>query len=166
MGGFIARPTDLLIDYHRRRGFHLTGSDIELGRISVALELLTVVRLLEGGSLGGEEVISAVRTFLIDQDLLDEGERWYKLLGEWRRPKFVEVETKVRGRDYASRKLPFVEQPRIGPSELASSFEPSFRPLEPESGISPRDSRRERGEVRPPSGLGEGSGTGCDGDAV
>jgi hypothetical protein len=71
-----------------------TGKEYEYGRLSLALEILTVVKTLEDErvpmlALQRAETISVLRTLLVDQGMDTMAETWYDFLVEWRQPKFV-----------------------------------------------------------------------------
>ena len=67
------------------------NSDFEFGRLAMALEVLTQIRILRDLPMTdlSIQLESAFQGFLIDQGLLDEAERWYERLDAWRAPKFV-----------------------------------------------------------------------------
>jgi hypothetical protein len=90
---FMRRPTEVFesymaLEYGVPRGWY------KYGRLSMALEILTVMRLLDEHSgivAHAQETISVLQTLLVDQDLFDDASMWYEKLSEWRRPKFYVV---------------------------------------------------------------------------
>ena len=69
-----------------------------MGRIAMALEVLTVVKTLEESSLlifSPHETISVLRTLLVDQDIDVAAQQVYDHLAEWRKVKFADVSDEV-----------------------------------------------------------------------
>lgn len=101
MGDFMSRPTDVLRSYMATHGFPEGEADdlLRMGRIAMALEILTVVKVLEDHQLMAEheQMISVLMTLLVDQGLLGIGEEYYAELSEWRRIKADEVSVSAHG---------------------------------------------------------------------
>lgn len=132
-------PTGVLIGWSRRSWGYAGHTQewrgsFEEGRQAMALEVETLVRLLEGVvgnsllSLEKEEICSVLRTFLREQGLEDwVGENYDRLL-EYRRTKFVAVS----GDDASTASEPAGEpsQPRYSPGSPAPqrSSRPSDAP--------------------------------------
>ena len=98
MDNFMARPTDVLVSFmaHRREmPENMIREMLPLGRLSMALEIITVMRLLEEHQLMAEHeaMVACLQTFLVDQDLLEDAASWYDHLAEWRRIKLVPGES-------------------------------------------------------------------------
>lgn len=74
-------------------------SGFEAGRIGVALELLTQIKILQSLPLTADSarMEGALNGFLVDQKLLDEAEKWYERLDAWRQPRFNAEGVGVRG---------------------------------------------------------------------
>jgi len=93
---FMRRPTETLIDYMTSTS-GLPRDRIErvlmLGRIAMAMELMTVAAIIDEHSLlpAKEDTIAVVRTLLIDQNLDEPAREWYERLSEWRRIKPASV---------------------------------------------------------------------------
>lgn len=98
---FMQRPTDVLRSYMAAQGIGLEEQVdlLRMGRIAMALEVITVVKMLEDHQLlaENERMISVLMTLLVDQDLLDIGMEYYRDLSEWRRIKAVEVDVAAHG---------------------------------------------------------------------
>jgi hypothetical protein len=65
--------------------------EFTLGRLSMALEIITVIKTLEDElvpmlSLKRYEIISVLETLLRDQDLAESAMEWYEALTLWRQP--------------------------------------------------------------------------------
>ena len=108
---FMSNPTHVLEQYLTSVVGVELGGQFDMGRLAMALELITVLKALEQeyvalapGTLA--ELISVVQTLLIDQGVADTALEWYDGLSEWRRPKFV---------PYGN--APDASQPRISSSE-------------------------------------------------
>jgi hypothetical protein len=94
---FMARPTDELVSYLAERPTNSRGRDafmLRMGRIAMAMEIMTVVKVLEEHQLLAEheQMISVLKTLIVDQDLSVDAEQWYEYLSEWRKLKLVPVE--------------------------------------------------------------------------
>jgi hypothetical protein len=68
--------------------------EFTLGRLSMALEMITVIKTIEDElvpmlTLQRHEVISVLQTLLKDQDLAEPAMEWYEALTLWRQPVFV-----------------------------------------------------------------------------
>jgi predicted nucleic-acid-binding protein len=85
------RPTDVLRRYLAQDTPIESGS-FELGRTAMALEIMTIIRILEEYELIAEheQMISVLQTLLRDQGLEDRATAWYEMLNEWRKPKFYD----------------------------------------------------------------------------
>jgi hypothetical protein len=88
---FMSHPTAVLRQYLKRyppREDLLFG----MGRLSMALEIMTQIKVLESLPYTQltVQLASAFRTLLVDTDMADEAEKWYERLDAWRTPKFVE----------------------------------------------------------------------------
>ena len=92
MDDFMRRPTETMVS------FMATVSGVpeermrrvlQLGRIAMAMELMTVVQIIDEYSLlpSKQDTISVIQTLIVDQDLLEDADEWYKRLSEWRRIK-------------------------------------------------------------------------------
>lgn len=91
---FIAHPTDTLKEYVRADGSRVDDFSWHLGRMSMALEILTQIYVLEefrpiSTDIGRNEAISALWTLLIDCGLDQPAQEMYELLGRWRQLRFV-----------------------------------------------------------------------------
>lgn len=95
MDDFMRRPTEVFVSYLAA----VTGRDeramrrlLELGRIAMAMELITVARIIEEYSLlaSKEDTIAVIQTLIVDQDLLEVADEWYKNLSDWRRIKLAD----------------------------------------------------------------------------
>ena len=95
MDDFMRRPTETMVSYLAAR----TGKSpvqivrlLELGRVAMAMELITVVKIIEDHSLlpSKEDTIATIQTLIIDQELLDLADEWYSNLSEWRRLRFID----------------------------------------------------------------------------
>jgi len=90
---FMSRPTDVLVSFMARQSGN-SERDIRtvllMGRIAMAMEILTVMHLIEDHSIlaSREETLSVLQTLLKEQELEDETALWYARLSEWRKPKF------------------------------------------------------------------------------
>jgi hypothetical protein len=98
---FMQRPTDELRSYMAAQGLDGTAADdlLRLGRIAMALEVITVVKVLEEHQLlaENERMIAVLMTLLTDQDLLVVGMEYYEGLSAWRRIKVVEADVAAHG---------------------------------------------------------------------
>lgn len=87
----MARPTDELRSYMATQGFELREIDelLKLGRLAMAMEIITVAKILEAHQLlaENEQMIAVLQTLLRDQDLMDPALEYYEGLSEWRRIK-------------------------------------------------------------------------------
>jgi hypothetical protein len=96
VGDFMERPTDVLRSYMAAQGIDAEEAErlLRMGRIAMALEVMTVVKMLEEFQLlsENERMISVLITLLTDQDLLGVATAYYEDLSEWRRIKAVEVD--------------------------------------------------------------------------
>lgn len=97
---FMKRPTEVLASYMaantdqpERYWMRRMGP----GRIAMAMELITVIRILESIQIAAEheQTISVLQTLLVDQQLAELGAEWYSKLSEWRRIKTVIYEPGV-----------------------------------------------------------------------
>lgn len=96
---YMSRPTEVLKTYLKE--YDLIGGTRKnsgwiLGRLSMALEILTVIKTLEDElvpmlTINRSETISVLRTLLRDLDFEETAEEWYERLCEWRKPTFVSV---------------------------------------------------------------------------
>lgn len=92
---YMQNPTETLVEYLTRMGWlQVRDRQFRLGRLSLALEVITVIKTLEDErvptmALSKEETISVLQTLLQDCGLAEEAMEWYDRLSEWRRPKFV-----------------------------------------------------------------------------
>ena len=98
MDNFMARPTDVLVSFmaHRREmPENMIREMLPLGRLSMALEIITVMRLLEEHQLMAEHeaMVACLQTLLVDQDYGELAHEWYEHLAEWRRIKLVPGES-------------------------------------------------------------------------
>jgi hypothetical protein len=86
---FMMRPTDVLVSYLATQGGWNDRSKhvFRLGRIAMALEIVTVTRVLEEYELlaENEQAIAMLQTLLVDQELAEEALDWYEHLSDWRR---------------------------------------------------------------------------------
>lgn len=96
MDEFMARPTDVLRSFMAAHGMDAEKTERILmwGRLAMALELMTVAKIIEDYSLlaSKEDTISVIQTLIIDQDLLEHADRWYKELCDWRRIKLADAD--------------------------------------------------------------------------
>ena len=107
MDDFMRRPTEVMVSYLATQ----TGKSptqivrlLELGRIAMAMELITVVRIIDEYSLlpTKEDTIAAIQTLIVDQELLEPADEWYSRLSEWRRIKLTADGVAYRGADASS----------------------------------------------------------------
>jgi hypothetical protein len=91
--GIIARPTRTFELYVRDTGARPDGLSWHFGRLSMALEIITQIKILEEVRVLSDsaraESISALHTLLTDCGLDDIGYVMYEKLLAWRKPKFV-----------------------------------------------------------------------------
>jgi hypothetical protein len=88
---FMMRPTDVLRSYLAQDRTVDIGS-FELGRIAMALEVVTVTRILEEYELltENEQAIAMLQTLLIDQEISEAALNWYEMLSDWRKIKLAD----------------------------------------------------------------------------
>lgn len=86
---FIKNPSDVF--WQAVRASITDRGDYGLGRLSMALEVVTLIRSLEAlpvvTDLGRSEAISALHTMLVEQQMDEMAYEWYERLAEWRKPK-------------------------------------------------------------------------------
>lgn len=141
---FMARPTQeferyLELNYGAPRGWY------RMGRIAMALEVITVIRLLEDHEelvAHAQECISVLQTLLNDQGLTDDGYAWYERLVEWRKPKLALVSPSLGPDDDAldhdaQPSEPVTEQDAPPPHEDTSAQPCSDQTTDPPSSDSP-----------------------------
>lgn len=92
MDDFMRRPTEVFVSYMATAfGYDedRVRKMMRLGRIAMAMEVMTVAQLIEDYSLlpTKEDTISVLQTLIIDQELLEDADAWYKTLSQWRRIK-------------------------------------------------------------------------------
>jgi hypothetical protein len=118
---FMRRPTEVLRSY---LATHKEADErsFELGRVAMALEIVTVMRVLEEYELIAEHerMISILQTLLRDQDLEDYATEWYEMLNEWRRIKLYDAVSDARRTTDASA--------LVGPSDAELPPAPSDAP--------------------------------------
>jgi len=90
---FMADPTEVMEQYLAEqldRDLDAVRHHLRRGRISMGLEVISLVKLIEDHSIlaSKEETISVLKMFLVNQGLDDVCHRWYERLDEWRKPKF------------------------------------------------------------------------------
>jgi hypothetical protein len=90
---FLARPTVVLRQFLEQEHDLKPRREFYLGRLSMALELITVIRTLEDElvpmlALQRAETISVLQTLLQDQGLAEQAMQWYDALSLWRQPRF------------------------------------------------------------------------------
>src|SRR5262245_35579115 len=105
---FIAEPTRVLQQYLREHQSQ-PMSLWDAGRLSMALEILTTVEVLEFATpvVGASpDPVNVLRTLLADVGMLDDAEEWYELLNVWRRVKFVPASDDVRLHSVSSEQSP------------------------------------------------------------
>ena len=108
---FIARPTRVLIDYLTQEVGSEPRMEFNLGRLAMALEIITVVKTIEDEvvpmlALQREEIVSVLTTLLRDQDLAEVAEEWYERLNQWRNVSFVPEPSLARSDDVGFLSLP------------------------------------------------------------
>jgi hypothetical protein len=85
-----------------------------LGQLSLALHIITVIKTLESLPVvtegGRQEAIAVLQTILTDLDLADDAYELYEKLGEWRRPTF-EAEPSPEGTSGAG--VEWTQAPRL-----------------------------------------------------
>jgi hypothetical protein len=89
---FMKWPTDVFVGFMARHSRRIGAGSFEAGRLAMALEIITVIRILEEYELIAEheQVISVLQTLLRDQGLEERATAWYEMLDEWRKPKFYD----------------------------------------------------------------------------
>jgi hypothetical protein len=97
---FIADPTGVFKAYIRSSG-RVDDLQFNLGRMSMALEIITQIKALEElkavvSDLGRAEAITALDTLLQDCGLREVAYEMYEKLNEWRHPKFLPVVSNER----------------------------------------------------------------------
>ena len=131
---FMSRPTDEFVSYLAAA----TGKSpvevlrlLSLGRIAMAMELMTVARVIEDHSLlpSKEDTIAVIQTLIIDQDLLEAADEWYNRLSDWRRIKIADDADASHGVDASDRVGPIdagppLEQPDAPPGSDRSQDPP------------------------------------------
>lgn len=127
----MARPTDTLwseTQPQNPRAIRLAKGYFDLGRVAMAMEILTVVKTLEGAvgssllALEREEIISVLLTLVRNQDLEEVANAWYDYLSKARRLSFVAVASEDELRD--ARVSAFEAQLRALPPPLDSDESP------------------------------------------
>lgn len=90
---FMRNPTEVLKGYMAEKGL-----TFEHGRLAMAMELLTEIKILEQLPLTDRtiELTAMLQAMLVDQGLIDSAELWYERLDAWRQPKFVELSVRER----------------------------------------------------------------------
>lgn len=95
MDEFMERPTDVLVSYLARRNKRAEGQirrQLRYGRLAMALEIITVMKIIEDHSLlpSKEDTIAVLQTLIVDQELLEDAGQCYEVLNEWRKIKFYD----------------------------------------------------------------------------
>lgn len=90
---FISRPTEVLKAFLQQEQGLKPRMEFTLGRLSMALEIITVIKTLEDEivpmlSLQRAEIVSVLHTLLRDQNLAESAMGWYEALTLWRQPAF------------------------------------------------------------------------------
>lgn len=91
---YIADPTSVFLQFLDQEHGMKPRREFLLGRMALALELLTVIKTLEDEvvpmlTLQRMEIISILETFLREQNLVEQANEWYDALDRWRKPTFV-----------------------------------------------------------------------------
>src|SRR5215831_16584561 len=90
MGEFMSHPSDVLL----MAWGNVVGSEYQLGRLAMALEVITSIRSIEDVPVLDERckasVVAALETLIVDQEL-EDAYTLYAELCEWRRLKFLSV---------------------------------------------------------------------------
>lgn len=91
--GFMAEPAKVLHGYVTSGGMTLSEFGYQIGALSVALEIITRIKLLESlpitTEVGRQEAITVLQTMLTELGISDLAYEWYEKLSEWRKPKFI-----------------------------------------------------------------------------
>ena len=127
----IARPTEVFKEYVRSTG-RVDEISWELGRMSMALEMVTQMMILQdlnvASDVGRAEAVTALSTLLQDCGMEEVAFQMYRKLGRWRTTRFVAV--------------PEPSQPTIAVSDGQLSMDLSS------SAASPAPSTSRRGKPR------------------
>jgi hypothetical protein len=93
---FIKDPTDVFRQWIARNGLQ-SNDPLWSGRLAMALEIMTLQRLLDYLQLESEheQTISVLQTLLQDQGIAEAATQWYERLSEWRRVKIVRADEHV-----------------------------------------------------------------------
>ena len=89
---FMSHPTTVLRQWlMQETPLGVVERDFNLGRLAMALEVLTQIKILHDLPLTelSAHVEGALQALLIDQGLMDDAEKVYEKLDAWRAPKFV-----------------------------------------------------------------------------
>lgn len=88
---FMSHPSQVLMQYLASGERMGKMTAYQAGKLSVALELLTQIKILHSMPLTEDSASleGALQGFLVDQGLMDDAERWYERLDAWRTPTFV-----------------------------------------------------------------------------
>lgn len=133
MDDFIQRPTDVLQSYMAAHGFD--GNEVytlmRMGRIAMALEIITVIKLLEEHELLAEheQTISVLQTLLVDQELMEPALGYYEELSRWRRIK-VDASYEVPGVQPSEHAVPRDDAP---PPDSTDALRGNGQSLDPPS---------------------------------
>jgi hypothetical protein len=75
-----------------------------MGRIAMAMELMTVAMIIEDHSIlpTKEDTISVLQTLIVDQALVEDSSEWYHRLCDWRRIKLYDAAADVSSRGVAA----------------------------------------------------------------
>ena len=88
----IARPTETFKDYVRATG-ELDSVSWELGRMSMALEVITQIQILQDIAVMDDgpraQAVTALTTLLQDCGIEEPAFKMYERLGQWRLKRFV-----------------------------------------------------------------------------
>jgi hypothetical protein len=109
----MASPTSVMRTYYVKKGHSIDPVSREVGRVEMALELLTVAKTLE---VMEPRVCAAIETFLEEVMGLDRVIGVYDALNEWRVVKFVPVNAFGVGPDAV---LPDTDDASDHPTESA-----------------------------------------------
>lgn len=89
---FMSHPTAVLRQFLADQ--KIDGRSFDWGRLSLGLEVMTQIKILETLPLTDltVQLTSAFRTLLVDAGVADEVEKWYERLDAWRAPRFVSAD--------------------------------------------------------------------------
>lgn len=112
------RPTDELVSYlaaQSKREPEVVRHHLYFGRLAMALEVITVVKIIEEYSLLAtkEDTISVLQTLIVDQELMDDATEWYHKLCDWRRIKLDDAAYEVPDVQPSERAAPGDVRPRL-----------------------------------------------------